>query len=434
MKQIYLILVLLASTIAYSQTNGISYQALILNPNPKMMPGVNQPNTALANQAICLQFVIEDNGNQVEYQETLTTTTDELGMVNVIIGSGSQTGGYAIDFKSVSWNAATKNLKVSINTTGSCGSFAAISDQVFNAVPFAFTAKNVTGVVAIANGGTNATTVTNAKINLNLGNVDNTSDSNKPISNATQTALNTKAAISGQVFTGAVAATNLSGLNTGDQDLSSLATNVALGNKVDKVTAKSLLLDTEITRLSTLTNSDTNKAYVDAQDATNTNAIAAEKNRALAAEEVLSTNVVINTAKVGITSSQANEIISNTNNLDLKANIASPIFTGTPTLPGGTIGVTQTFGDNSTKLATTAFVKAEAITEVVDEFEAGDSQAVFILSQAPSLKSKVKMYVNGIRISNTAYSIVENNLTYILGNNGGYNLSSSDRIQFDYFY
>jgi hypothetical protein len=292
----------------------------------------------------------------------------------------------------------------------------------------------VTGVVAIANGGTNATTVTNAKINLNLGNVDNTSDSNKPISNATQTALNTKAAISGQVFTGAVAATNLSGLNTGDQDLSSLATNVALGNKVDKVTAKSLLLDTEITRLSTLTNSDTNKAYVDAQDATNTNAIAAEKNRALAAEEVLSTNVVINTAKVGITSSQANEIISNTNNLDLKANIASPIFTGTPTLPGGTIGVTQTFGDNSTKLATTAFVKAEAITEVVDEFEAGDSQAVFILSQAPSLKSKVKMYVNGIRISNTAYSIVENNLTYILGNNGGYNLSSSDRIQFDYFY
>jgi hypothetical protein len=329
MKKLYVLFLFIATTIGYSQTNGISYQALILNPNPKMMPGINQPNTALANQAICLQFVIEDNGNQVEYQETLTTTTDELGMVNVIIGSGTQTGGYAIDFKSVSWNAATKTLKVSINTSGSCGSFTAISDQVFNAVPFAFTAKNVTGVVAIANGGTNATTVVDAKINFNLDNVDNTSDSSKPISNATQTALNTKAAISGQVFTGAVAATNLSGLNTGDQDLSSLATNVALGNKVDKVTAKSLLLDTEITRLSTLTNSDTNKAYVDAQDATNTNAIAAEKNRALAAEGVLSTNVVINTAKVGITSSQANEIISNTNNLDLKANSASPTFTGT---------------------------------------------------------------------------------------------------------
>ena len=43
-------------------------------------------------------------------------------------------------------------------------------------------------------------------------------------------------------------------------------------------------------------------------------------------------------------------------NLDLKANLASPTFTGTPTLPTGTIGYTQTAGDNTTKLATTAFV------------------------------------------------------------------------------
>ncbi|NBS68378.1 hypothetical protein EBT31_05615 [bacterium] len=41
-----------------------------------------------------------------------------------------------------------------------------------------------------------------------------------------------------------------------------------------------------------------------------------------------------------------------------KADLASPTFTGTPTLPTGTIAVTQTYGDNSTKLATTAFVQA----------------------------------------------------------------------------
>jgi hypothetical protein len=40
------------------------------------------------------------------------------------------------------------------------------------------------------------------------------------------------------------------------------------------------------------------------------------------------------------------------------ADLASPTFTGTPTLPTGTIAVTQTYGDNSTKLATTAFVQA----------------------------------------------------------------------------
>jgi hypothetical protein len=42
---------------------------------------------------------------------------------------------------------------------------------------------------------------------------------------------------------------------------------------------------------------------------------------------------------------------------NLKANLVSPIFTGTPTLPTGTIGVTQTAGNNTTALATTAFVK-----------------------------------------------------------------------------
>jgi hypothetical protein len=41
-----------------------------------------------------------------------------------------------------------------------------------------------------------------------------------------------------------------------------------------------------------------------------------------------------------------------------KANSASPTFTGTPALPTGTTAVTQSSSDNSTKLATTAFVQA----------------------------------------------------------------------------
>ena len=44
--------------------------------------------------------------------------------------------------------------------------------------------------------------------------------------------------------------------------------------------------------------------------------------------------------------------------LALKAPLASPTFTGTPVLPTGTTGVTQTASDNSTKLATTAYVDA----------------------------------------------------------------------------
>jgi len=43
-----------------------------------------------------------------------------------------------------------------------------------------------------------------------------------------------------------------------------------------------------------------------------------------------------------------------------KADLASPTFTGTPTLPTGTIGVTQSSSNNSTALATTAFVQSVA--------------------------------------------------------------------------
>jgi len=47
------------------------------------------------------------------------------------------------------------------------------------------------------------------------------------------------------------------------------------------------------------------------------------------------------------------------------APIDSPTFTGTPTLPTGTIATTQTAGDNSTAVATTAFV-GTAVANLVD--------------------------------------------------------------------
>ena len=48
--------------------------------------------------------------------------------------------------------------------------------------------------------------------------------------------------------------------------------------------------------------------------------------------------------------------------------------------------------------------------------------------------NRIKMYVNGIRISNTAYSWTGTTLTYIPANNGNNSLTTSDRVQFDYFY
>ena len=53
--------------------------------------------------------------------------------------------------------------------------------------------------------------------------------------------------------------------------------------------------------------------------------------------------------------------------LDAKANLNSPVFTGTPVLPNTTTGVTQSVGNNSTLLATTGFVQAAMVNaNVVD--------------------------------------------------------------------
>lgn len=195
MKRILLIASLLFTSLFYSQTSGITYQAVIISPSGGQIPGVNDKNTPLANKQICLQFTIFDSNLINEYQEKVQVITDEFGMVNLIIGTGIQTGGYVASFNKIKWDPTKMSLKVSVDILGLCNSFEEISYQPFSSVPAAYTAvnaENVTGIVAIANGGTGATTKTEAKINLELENVDNTSDLSKPVSTATQVALNGK--------------------------------------------------------------------------------------------------------------------------------------------------------------------------------------------------------------------------------------------------
>ncbi len=59
------------------------------------------------------------------------------------------------------------------------------------------------------------------------------------------------------------------------------------------------------------------------------------------------------TATLPIAESDVTSLVAD---LALKAPLASPTFTGTPSLPTGTTGSTQSAADSSTKLATTAFV------------------------------------------------------------------------------
>jgi hypothetical protein len=112
MKKILTILLLFIASIGFAQNSGITYQAVIYGPNGQQLPGSNNQQYILANKTICLRFSIIDQTGTVEYQETIVTTTDKFGMVNLLIGSGTQENGYASGFNGILWNINSKSLKV----------------------------------------------------------------------------------------------------------------------------------------------------------------------------------------------------------------------------------------------------------------------------------------------------------------------------------
>jgi hypothetical protein len=124
-----------------------------------------------------------------------------------------------------------------------------------------------------------------------------------------------------------------------------------------------------------------------------------------------------------------------------KGGTGSTSLTSNNVLLGNGIGALQsvapgTSGNVLTSNGTTWISSAAAATvrEIANEFTASNSQTSFTLTQTPSVNSKVKMFVNGIRVSNTAYSVSGTSLTYNPTNNGGYTISAGDRIEFDYYY
>lgn len=188
---------------------------------------------------------------------------------------------------------------------------------------------------------------------VGLGAVDNTSDANKPVSTATQTALDLKIDentpitgatktlitydVNGLVTAGADATTadiadssnkryvtnahltllgNTSGTNTGDQDLSSYATTSA-------VAAGYQPLDSDLTDLAALAPLDNDIVQRKAGAWTNRTPVQVKTDLALTKTDVGLANVD-NTADSGKPVSTAQQTA-----LDLKANLASPTFTGT---------------------------------------------------------------------------------------------------------
>jgi hypothetical protein len=190
MKKVILFLALLTCPLLAVAQKGISYQAIILDPNPIKIPGQDITGQPFVNGAVSLKFRIYSANLIQEFEEVHSTQTDAYGTINVLIGSQNPSA-----FSSLVWDSKQKSLHVLVSFDQG-GTYTKVSEQqlTFNPMAlFAETAGKLSETLSIAGGGTGATTAAAARTNLGLGNVDNTSDAAKPISSATQNALDTKA-------------------------------------------------------------------------------------------------------------------------------------------------------------------------------------------------------------------------------------------------
>ncbi|WP_372793986.1 hypothetical protein [Lutibacter sp.] len=138
MKKLLIIALLLFATgNLFAQTDGMSYQAVIINPNIQEIPGADVSGNILPNTTISIRFTIIDSNNLEEYQEVQTTTTDQYGMINLLIGIVDHDA-----FTLISWDGTNKDLKVEIDFNGG-SNFVSLSREQLTFLPYA-SHRNIT--------------------------------------------------------------------------------------------------------------------------------------------------------------------------------------------------------------------------------------------------------------------------------------------------
>lgn len=264
--------------------------------------------------------------------DALTTRIDGLGISDI---SGLQA---ALD--TLTNDKADKTTTVTAGNGLSGGGDLSANRTITLGTPGALDSSSTNAVTAT--GHTHSITVT--QTDVGLGNVDNTSDLNKPISTAQQNALDLKLDASEKGAAGGVATLDAGGL----------VPNAQLPSFVDDV-----IEATDFVSLPTT--GETGKIYVTLDDN--------KAYRWSGTTYVYITSGAVDSVngKTGVVNITATDVglgnVDNTSDinkpvstaqqdaLDLKADLSSPAFTGTPTSP------TATTGTNTTQIATTAFVQ-----------------------------------------------------------------------------
>ena len=390
---------------------------------------------------------------------TLPNSTGTLATEEYVDGavSGAEVNQSTLAGTGISWNAGTS--KFDVDTTTIQARVTDVSDTeigylngVTSAIQTQLDDKSTASKTETLTNKTLTSPVINTptgitKSDVGLGNLDNTSDANKPVSTATQTALDLKAPLASPALTGTATAVNLT--ISGDLTVNGTTTNINSTSLV--VEDKNIVLGDAATPTDTTADgggitlkgaTDKTFNWVDATDAwTSSEHINLASGKSLYlngtllkdATETLTnktlTSPVINTP-TGITKSDvglanvdnttdANKPVSTATqtaldlklasataattyetitNVALKAPAASPTFTGTVTLPQGKLtgGSTTVSANTATTVSTVALADFTTMEYTVS------------IKQGSKIRSsKVLVQTDGTAVDSVEHSILE---------------------------
>lgn len=119
---------------ALAQYPGFNYQAMILTNQNIEIPGtdVSKSNVPLSLENIVVRFTIS-NEETDEYIEKHSTTTDEFGMISLIVGDGQPF--YDYSFNNIIWDGKPRYLKVEFDIEKDNDGFFELDNQKILYIP-----------------------------------------------------------------------------------------------------------------------------------------------------------------------------------------------------------------------------------------------------------------------------------------------------------